>query len=260
MIGTRCECGCGVVTTIYKGRPRRFVAGHHARGSNNSQFGLPRSQSTKEKISEVRKSQGSPWWVGRKHTDESKSQISARRSGVPTTPRLGREVPCEVCKKPVYIRRSEEGLKRFCSRHCMGIGTATGDLNPFFGKRHTRTTKEKIRQSTLAQRSKAVVLPTKPERMVHAELRSRQIEFLTEHPIKRWCVDVWVPSLNLIIFVDGCYWHSCPIHAPNGKKNHSDRARVPCLTKDGYKVAILWEHDILSNTQQCVQEVLSSCS
>ena len=103
-----------------------------------------------------------------------------------------------------------------------------------------------------------VVLPTKPERCVHEALRAHGIDFVTEHPIGPFCVDVYVPSTRTAIFVDGCYWHGCPKHFPDGEKGarrpKQDVCRVPYLTKCGYNVGIVWEHDALEDAWQAVKK------
>jgi hypothetical protein len=49
-----CECGCGDLTNIYRGKFRRFIKGHQARGENNSRFGITLDDALKKKISDVR--------------------------------------------------------------------------------------------------------------------------------------------------------------------------------------------------------------
>lgn len=71
-----------------------------------------------------------------------------------------------------------------------------------------------------------------------------------------FCVDVFIPTLKLVIFVDGCYWHACPEHFPNNKHPNSDNARIPYLTKCGYKVALLWEHEIKADVAKCLKKWL----
>jgi len=106
------------------------------------------------------------------------------------------------------------------------------------------------------KRATSCVLPTKPERAVHAELRRRGVEFMTEHRLGHYCVDVYIPSLKLVIFVDGCYWHACPTHHPTRKRPGSDNARAPYLSKCGYRVAFIWEHEVEDNLCQAVTDIL----
>ena len=68
--------------------------------------------------------------------------------------------------------------------------------------------------------------------------------------------DIVVPSLMLVIFADGCFYHCCPIHGHipksnvrywRGKLEHNarrDRANHRSLRKMGYAVWRFWEHDL----------------
>jgi len=208
-----CACGCGGETNTHRGKPRKFIKGHHARGVNNSQFGKPRSAETKIKISEVRKQRGTTWWLGRQHTSATRKKMSAS-----------------------HIANYRKGRK-----------------NPFLGKHHTAESKAKVAKS----KEKALKLPTKPERLVHEELKNLGLSFIPEYAIGPFNVDVVIPAIKTVIFVDGCYWHACPIHHPKRHKPISDNSRIPYLSKCGYKVIILWEHEILMDVQKSLQRSLA---
>lgn len=259
-----CACGCGEKTTFYKGRYRKFVAGHHARGRNNPRFGKKVDGELREKISQARKAQGNPWWVGRKHTAVAKQHMSVAHTGQPSQ-KIGEWRKCAYssCGEAVYLKPHEAKNRMFayCSHKCQNLDYAkrfVGSKNPFFGKTHTEETREKCRAGALKQRSSGIVLPTVPERRVQEELTRRGIEFIPEHPLGKWCVDIFIPSLNMAVFVDGCYWHRCPVHFPSDKKCIGDSGRVPYLTKCGYRVALIWEHDIKEDVCRAVTQALSS--
>lgn len=125
-------------------------------------------------------------------------------------------------------------------------------------KPHTQATKEKIKYGVLAHRANnRFILPTTPERAVHSELYKYNIQFTTETLINnRFCVDIYIPIYNLIIYVDGCYWHACPSHFPMANKPKSDMTRLPYLTKCGYNIEIIWEHDINNNCETIIKAIL----
>jgi hypothetical protein len=52
---TPCACGCGGLTTINRKKPRKYIYGHQARGKNNSRFGKPVSEETRQKLSATQK-------------------------------------------------------------------------------------------------------------------------------------------------------------------------------------------------------------
>ena len=68
--------------------------------------------------------------------------------------------------------------------------------------------------------------------------------------------DIVFPANNVAIFIDGCFWHSCPIHyktpetntrfwknkiLQNKKRDHKNNIQ---LKKAGWKVLRIWEHEV----------------
>ncbi len=117
---------------------------------------------------------------------------------------------------------------------------------------------------------------TKPEVRLHAMLR----EILG----CRWRIDchrkdlpgqpdVVVPSLQLAIFADGCFYHCCPKHGHKPKSNRGywvpkltrnlrrDAANRRKLRRLGFSVWRFWEHDLkgpnVERTQGVIQRRLS---
>jgi len=214
-----CLCGCGEFTTIYRGKPKRFVAGHQAKGANNSRFGAKASEETRAKISSANQ--------------------KAYQEG-----RLAKTTP--------GWKHSSESRQRMSESHAKNL--RVGPKNPFFGRRHSEETKAQI----AATKARMFVLPTAPERMVHEELHRLGVPFLTEHPIGVYKVDVFLPSYNLVLFVDGCYWHACPTHHPTRKRPGSDNSRGPYFRAGGYNIEFLWEHEILEDVCQAVRNTLKN--
>ena len=74
-------------------------------------------------------------------------------------------------------------------------------------------------------------------------------------------------SEDLVIFVDGCFWHGCPKcgHVPkkNGrfwkekiKRNRArDRRNNRLLREVGYSVLRFWEHDLSENIGHCITSI-----
>ena len=66
---------------------------------------------------------------------------------------------------------------------------------------------------------------------------------------------------RLAVFVDGCFWHGCPKHGrkPGSNRNYwlpklrrnqeRDKAVKRTLSKAGWTVLRLWEHDLANETR-----------
>ncbi len=83
--------------------------------------------------------------------------------------------------------------------------------------------------------------------------------------------DLVFPRLKLAIFVDGCFWHGCPIHGVKPKSNAKfwlrklhqnkvrDRRTNDLLRAEGWTVLRFWEHEINSSLDRVAAKVLKTC-
>jgi DNA mismatch endonuclease (patch repair protein) len=68
--------------------------------------------------------------------------------------------------------------------------------------------------------------------------------------------DFVFPKLRLAVFVDGCFWHACPLHATKPRHNAAfwrkklaankarDRMVNRTLRAQGWRVLRIWEHEL----------------
>jgi DNA mismatch endonuclease Vsr len=95
--------------------------------------------------------------------------------------------------------------------------------------------------------------------------------------IKGWTVcpartqgnpDFWFPERRLAVFVDGCFWHGCPVCCGRSPKSHTeywtakiernrakDRATTQKLESAGVRVLRVWEHELKQDIAGCVTAV-----
>ncbi|MBN8571854.1 MAG: very short patch repair endonuclease [Ignavibacteria bacterium] len=79
--------------------------------------------------------------------------------------------------------------------------------------------------------------------------------------------DIIYSKKKLAIFVDGCFWHMCPVHfkqprsnveywGPKFQQNKKRDENVnENLKREGWKVLRFWEHDIQENLESCVKDI-----
>lgn len=98
---------------------------------------------------------------------------------------------------------------------------------------------------------------TGPERALRSALHGRGLRFFKNHrPAGLRCrADVVFPTERIAVFVDGCFWHRCPIHGVTPRTNADywtpklernvarDRRNDKALSSAGWKVVRVWEHD-----------------
>jgi DNA mismatch endonuclease, patch repair protein len=95
---------------------------------------------------------------------------------------------------------------------------------------------------------------TKPEIELRKALWAKGMRFRKYYGKEK--IDVAFPKLKIAVFVDGCFWHGCPIHShipksnekywiPKLKKNiERDYAKNERLETEGWKVLRFWEHEL----------------
>jgi DNA mismatch endonuclease (patch repair protein) len=76
--------------------------------------------------------------------------------------------------------------------------------------------------------------------------------------------DVVFPKERVAVFVDGCFWHGCPLHSRPAKKNaeawsakikrnmERDAETNALLAAAGWTVLRIWEHDDLGAAAEAV--------
>lgn len=79
--------------------------------------------------------------------------------------------------------------------------------------------------------------------------------------------DIVFPGSKVAIFVDGCFWHGCPLcyQAPENnwlfwhEKLIANKKRDSQVNREladlGWKVLRFWEHEIMNNTDPLVERV-----
>lgn len=99
---------------------------------------------------------------------------------------------------------------------------------------------------------------TAPEIALRRELHRRGLRFRVDRPVlddKRRRVDIVFGPTKVAVFVDGCFWHGCPVHATQPRSNSSywqdkiatnrrrDRDTDSRLEAAGWMVIRVWEHE-----------------
>jgi DNA mismatch endonuclease, patch repair protein len=96
------------------------------------------------------------------------------------------------------------------------------------------------------------------DRLLRSALHRRGLRFRIQQkliPGSKRTVDIVFSRARLAIFVDGCFWHACPIHCSQPKSNaewwarkiwqnverdHDTNERLRAL---GWRVLRIWEHE-----------------
>ena len=112
---------------------------------------------------------------------------------------------------------------------------------------------------------------TAPERVLRSELHKRGLRFRVDaRPVKELNrrADIVFRPARVVVFVDGCFWHGCPIHGTQAKANaefwnnkikrnqERDAETNRLLKKAGWKVIRVWEHENPEKAGAKIQKIV----
>ena len=100
---------------------------------------------------------------------------------------------------------------------------------------------------------------TEPELVLRRELHRRGMRYRVAYPVPgnpRRSIDIAFVGIRLAVFVDGCFWHGCPIHGTwpvtnsqwwrnkieVNRRRDSDTDRL--LQEHGWESLRFWEHEV----------------
>ena len=119
---------------------------------------------------------------------------------------------------------------------------------------------EKIRRARLRQ-----VFPiqdTRCEKAMQKALDYIDIPYQKHYPVLGLCQpDIVLLDPKIAVFVDGCYWHCCPLHFPEPKSAAQWKNLIwgkkaqKALQEAGWLVLRFWEHQVLKDPISCALKI-----
>lgn len=109
-----------------------------------------------------------------------------------------------------------------------------------------------------ARMSRAARRETAPELALRRALHADGYRFRVVHPVpgnRRRSIDIAFTRARVAVFVDGCFWHGCPVHGTQPRANSAwwtaklaaNRSRDAdtdrLLREAGWQVVRVWEHE-----------------
>lgn len=233
--------------------------------------GQKMSEEHKRKLSEANKGKHAHL-IGREVSEETKAKIAAANSRNKKGTKLSAETRAKMseahkaqmasltpeervargAKISAAIRAkphiyTEEQKKKMSEANKRYFASLTEEEQ----QQRTRPWIEALRQASLTKTT-----DTSIEIFVAEFLRQVGIEFIHPYKVGKFFeADFYIPVTNTILEVNGCYWHCCEKCGFNEgipdksaeQKRLSDKRRYGYFAKQGYKVSVIWEHDIKQN-------------
>lgn len=93
------------------------------------------------------------------------------------------------------------------------------------------------------------------------------LRYRLQYRIGRTRPDMVFVGAKLAVFVDGCFWHGCPLHSTMPKNNREfweqklrrnrerDAETTKQLEAESWRVLRIWEHEIEASAAHCAQRI-----
>jgi DNA mismatch endonuclease (patch repair protein) len=115
---------------------------------------------------------------------------------------------------------------------------------------------------------------TRPEVAVRSRLHRAGMRFFVDRPIRLADrvvrPDIMFPSARVAVFIDGCFWHACPDHGTNPRRNgeywsgklrrnvERDRLVDRGLQDAGWISVRHWEHEAADDVATLVAAIVAA--
>lgn len=108
---------------------------------------------------------------------------------------------------------------------------------------------------------------TGPELSLRRNFWALGLRYRLQYRIGRTRPDMVFIGARVAVFVDGCFWHGCPLHSTAPKNNREfweqklrrnrerDAENTQWLEAEGWRVLRLWEHEIETSPADCARRV-----
>jgi DNA mismatch endonuclease (patch repair protein) len=115
---------------------------------------------------------------------------------------------------------------------------------------------------------------TKPEVALRRAVHRLGLRFRLQRKVAARCTaDFVLPRYDVAVFVDGCFWHGCPVHGPDTFRGPNaalweakietnkerDRRNTAAAEAAGWTVVRVWECEIRADVERAALSVAQLC-
>ena len=179
---------------------------------------------------------------------------------------MKKEKEKEEIKDLYLLKRKMQRDKRDIRKKVLGIDEDHTDtsMQRIYGE--ATKTRRALKVELFGSKSKASATKgeeTSIEAFVREALEEVGVKFIEQKAIRYINVDFFLPEHNVVIQVEGCYWHACPVCYPLGPKNMTQRKNVEkdkqtdeIIKEFGSKMFKIWGHELKENKQKVLSKLL----
>lgn len=248
-----CKCGCGEIVSWNHGKERfnDFKHGHYVRttGGFYSPEGAKKSGETRKqrfssgKIHQWNKGLSLEESYGVEKANDIRKKISSNEN-------RSKKISNSLKGK----KKSEEHIKKI-----------TENRRIYWSKEENRLAQRDRRLTQLSENRVGRIVNNKLEQSFRDILNLCKIKYIQSFNSGRFVYDFYVPSKNILIEVDGDFYHTNPKKYPNGpiyeiqiKNIKNDKIKTEWAESNGYTLLRFWESDIENDRLQIVKTLIEN--
>jgi DNA mismatch endonuclease (patch repair protein) len=123
--------------------------------------------------------------------------------------------------------------------------------------------KEQRRKNMQAIKSRSKLEDKVTKELWHSGIRFRKnVKKLYGNP------DIAIQKYKIVIFIDSCFWHACPLHGNKPKSNQEywnkklsrnkkrDNEVNEYYRKNGWHIKRVWEHEIKKSLEEVINNLI----
>lgn len=128
---------------------------------------------------------------------------------------------------------------------------------------------DKITKEQRSNNMRAIRSQSQLENLVSKRLWRRGIRFRKNVKGLKGTPDIVIQKYKVVIFIDSCFWHGCPLHFVMPKTNtdfwdkkiqrnrERDKEVNLFYTEKGWSLKRVWEHEIKSDVELVVDGIVN---
>lgn len=128
---------------------------------------------------------------------------------------------------------------------------------------------DKISKENRSKTMKAIKSQSRLENAVSKELWKRGYRFRKNVKKLFGTPDIAIKKYKIVIFIDSCFWHFCPIHGHMPKSNleywenklqkniERDQKVSEYYTNIGWHIKRVWEHEINQDFEETIDNIIN---
>ncbi|WP_232818711.1 very short patch repair endonuclease [Exiguobacterium flavidum] len=109
---------------------------------------------------------------------------------------------------------------------------------------------------------------TKMEVKVRQELWRRGLRYRKNYRKLLGTPDIAFPGLRMVVFLDSCFWHGCPVHYKEPKSNvefwrnkikrnrERDKEQTEHYVCEKWTILRFWEHEVNDDFERVIAEIV----